>query len=91
MSSPAWRSLDRRFRGAGECASLKVMLGTLWSVLTLPFRILAWVVELLGRLVAFVVGFVFMVIGVALWAGTFFIVGIPLFVFGLLLTLRALG
>lgn len=63
----------------------------LWTVISLPFRLLAWVVELLGRLAALVLGFSLMVVGVALWAGMFFIFGIPLFIIGLLLTLRALG
>jgi len=67
------------------------MLNAIWWIISLPFRLLAWVVELLGRLVALSVGFVLMVLGIALWAGTIYILGIPLFVFGLLLTLRALG
>ncbi len=32
-----------------------------------------------------------MVVGVALWAGPLFIIGIPVFIVGLLLTLRSLG
>ena len=32
-----------------------------------------------------------MVVGMALWAGPLFILGIPLFIIGLLLTLRSLG
>jgi hypothetical protein len=67
------------------------MLDAIWSVVTLPFRILAWAVELLGRLAALIVGFGLMVVGVAFWAGTLYVIGIPLFVIGLLLTLRALG
>lgn len=67
------------------------MMQALWSVLSLPFRLLAWVVELLGRLAALIVGFSLMVVGVALWAGMFFVFGVPIFIIGLLLTLRALG
>ena len=67
------------------------MLQAIWWVISLPFRILAWVVEFLGRLVALIVGFLLMVLGIALWAGMIGILGIPLFVIGLLLTLRALG
>jgi hypothetical protein len=67
------------------------MLGAIWWVISLPFRLLAWLVELLGRLVALALGFVLMVLGMALSAGTVYILGIPLFLFGLLLTLRALG
>jgi hypothetical protein len=32
-----------------------------------------------------------MVVGMAFWAGPLFILGIPLFIIGLLLTLRCLG
>jgi hypothetical protein len=72
-------------------ASLNVMLGVLWSILTLPFRVIAWVVEFCGRLVGLGMGFLLMVLGVALGAGPFFIIGIPIFVIGLILTLRSLG
>jgi hypothetical protein len=67
------------------------MLEAIWSILTLPFRILAWVVELLGRLAALIVGFILMVLGVALVAGGFHILGLPILIVGLLLTFRALG
>ena len=74
--------------------SLEVMLGTilriLWWIATLPFRLLVGTVKLLGRATAFVLGFVLMVVGVALCAGPLFLIGIPVFVVGLLLTLRAL-
>jgi hypothetical protein len=66
------------------------VLGALWWVITLPIRLLFRVVELLGRLTAFVLGFVMMVVGVALGASPLFFVGIPMFVVGLLITLRAL-
>jgi hypothetical protein len=67
------------------------MLHAIWWVVSLPFRVLAWVVELLGRVIALSLGFVLMVVGVALSAATLYILGIPIFVFGLLLMLRALG
>ena len=71
------------------------MLGTIlraiWSVVTLPFRLLFKLVELFGRLAAFLLGFALMVVGVALWAGPLFLIGIPMFVVGLIVTLRALG
>lgn len=69
------------------------MLGTLWSVFTLPFRLVARAVELLGRLTALIIGFTLMVLGVALGAGGggLSLLGIPVFVVGLVLTLRALG
>ncbi len=67
------------------------MLGALWSVLTLPFRLIAWAVEALGRVVGLILGFSMMVVGMALMAGPFIILGVPLFVVGLLLTLRSFG
>jgi hypothetical protein len=56
----------------------------------LPFRAVAWIVEFCGRLLGFGIGFLLMVIGVALGAGPFFMIGIPLFFVGLILTLRCL-
>lgn len=67
------------------------MLGFVWSVLTLPFRLVFGLVEMMGRLATLVVGFGLMVVGVALAAGPLFVVGLPVFVVGLLLALRALG
>ena len=62
----------------------------LWFVVTLPFRLVFWVIAWLGRLTAVVLGFMLMVVGMALWAGPLFFVGIPLFLVGLVLTLRCL-
>ncbi|WP_254053647.1 hypothetical protein [Singulisphaera sp. GP187] len=59
--------------------------------MTLPFRLVVWVVETLGRLSGLVFGFVLMVVGVALWAGPLSLIGIPLFIVGLVLTLRSVG
>ena len=70
---------------------LDTVFGTIWSLLKLPFRLLYGASALLGRLTALVLGFGMMVVGVALWAGPSVVVGVPLFVVGLLLTLRALG
>jgi hypothetical protein len=67
------------------------VLGAIWAVITLPFRLVAWLVEMLGRLTGLVLGFVLMVVGMALMASPFFIVGVPLFILGLLVTLRSLG
>lgn len=67
------------------------MLEIFWSVLTLPFRLIGWMVELIGRLAGLILGFLLMVVGVALTAGPFFPIGIPLFLIGLLLTLKSLG
>ena len=65
-----------------------VMFGAIWSIVRLPFRLVFGLVEWLGRLTAFLLGFVLMVIGVALWAGPLFIIGIPVFIVGLLITVR---
>jgi len=67
------------------------MLGVIWSIFTLPIRILAWVADFLSRLTGLGIGFAFMVLGVALGAGPSLAIGLPLFVLGLLLTLRSLG
>ena len=63
----------------------------LWWVVTLPFRLVFAVFSLLGRLAGLAVGFCLMVVGMALCFGPFFILGIPLFVIGLLLALRCVG
>jgi hypothetical protein len=66
------------------------LLAALWFLVTLPFRLLFWGIAWLGRLTAVVLGFSLMVVGVALWAGPLFFLGIPLFLVGLVLTLRCL-
>jgi hypothetical protein len=67
------------------------ILAVLWYAITVPFRVLIWILGLLGRLTGLIFGFFLMVVGMALWAGPFFIIGIPLFIIGLLLTLRCVG
>jgi hypothetical protein len=78
-------------------ARLWYCVETLWSVLVtlgyaitapirLVFRTIAWV----GRLTAVLLGFCLMVVGAALGAGPLFFVGIPLFLIGLVLTLKCL-
>jgi hypothetical protein len=69
---------------------LATVLGAIWSLVSLPFRLLFWAVEMLGRAAALALGFVMMVVGVALGAGPLFMVGIPVFVVGLLITLKSL-
>lgn len=61
-----------------------------WLVL-LPFRLVGWTVAVIGRALGLVVGFGLMVVGVALLAGSLMVLGIPVFLVGLLLTMRALG
>jgi len=67
------------------------MFAAIWMVLTLPFRLVAWTIGLVGWMTALAIGFVLMVLGVALGAGTLYLLGIPVFLVGLLLTLRSLG
>ncbi len=67
------------------------MLGVIWSIVTLPIRLLAWTADFLSRLTGLGLGFALMVLGVALGAGPSLALGVPLFVLGLLLTLRSLG
>jgi hypothetical protein len=66
------------------------LLGTLWYVVTLPFRLVFWTIAWVGRLTAILLGFSLMVVGMALWAGPLFFLGIPLFLVGLVMTLRCL-
>jgi hypothetical protein len=66
------------------------VLSTIWYAVCLPFRLVFWLIALLGRLTGVILGFLLMVVGMALWASPFFVVGIPLFVIGLVLTLRCL-
>ncbi len=63
-------------------------LSAIWFLICLPFRLVFWLIALLGRLTGVILGFLLMVVGMALWASPLFIVGIPLFVIGLVLTLR---
>jgi hypothetical protein len=64
------------------------LLGVLWYLISLPFRLIFWMIAWLGRLTAIVLGFTLMVVGIALWAGPSFFLGIPLFLIGLVITLR---
>jgi hypothetical protein len=66
------------------------MLGVLWGILTFPFRLIGWAIDLLGRLIAVLLGFALMVVGVALCAASYLAVGIPTFLIGLILALRSL-
>ncbi len=59
-------------------------------LIALPFRLLFLVIALLGRITGLVVGFLLMVVGTALLPGPLFLIGIPLLVIGLVLTLRCL-
>jgi hypothetical protein len=62
----------------------------IWFVITFPFRLVYLTIALLGRLTGLVLGFSLMVVGTALVLGPLFLIGIPLLVIGLVLTLRCL-
>lgn len=66
------------------------MLAVLWSIVTLPFRLIGRAVELVGRFVGAAIGFVLMVVGVAICAARFWPIGLPLFLVGLLITMKSL-
>jgi hypothetical protein len=66
------------------------VLSTLWYVITAPFRVVFWTIAWVGRVTAVLLGFCLMVIGIALGAGPLFFLGIPLFLVGLVLTLKCL-
>jgi hypothetical protein len=68
-----------------------VMLGALWWVVTLPFRLIGLALDLVGRAVGVGIGFVLMVVGVALCAAQWLPLGLPLFVVGLIVALKCLG
>jgi hypothetical protein len=67
------------------------MLGAIWTIVTLPIRIIVWVLDFLSRATGLALGFALMVLGVIVVAGPSLILGAPIFVIGLLLTLRCLG
>jgi hypothetical protein len=66
------------------------ILAGVWFFITLPFRLIFWLIAWAGRLTVVLLGFSLMVVGMALWAGPLFFIGIPLFLVGLVLTLRCL-
>ena len=100
VASRSWRRTDSLFTTAayvaqapGSWAGIEIclnLLGTLWYAVTLPFRLVFWTIAWVGRLTVIVVGFSLMVVGMALWAGPLFFLGIPIFLVGLVLTLRCL-
>ncbi len=71
--------------------SVVALLGAAWFLVALPFRLVFWLIALLGRITGVVIGFSLMVAGMFFLAGPFFLIGIPLFLVGLVLTLRCLG
>src|SRR5262249_16234901 len=83
------QSLARRLTPL--CDRLTTMLSTIWSVVTLPFRLVGLAVEMVGRAMGVLIGFVLMVLGVALCAAQWLPLGLPLFIVGLLVALKCLG
>ena len=67
------------------------MFAMLWSILMFPFRLIGWVVEMLGRFVGAALGFVLMVVGVALCLGPLLPLGVAVFVVGQVVLLKSLG
>jgi hypothetical protein len=67
------------------------MFGTIWTILTLPIRIIVWIVDFLARATGLAVGFALMVLGVAVGAGPLWLLGVPIFAVGLIVTLKSLG
>jgi hypothetical protein len=60
----------------------------LWPFVAI-WRLLTWILELTGRLVAVVLGLVIMIVGVVISITVIgAIVGVPIFIFGLLLVFR---
>ena len=64
------------------------MLGLIWNIVTLPVRLLVGALDLLGRATVMGFGFALMVLGVAIGAGPSIVLGVPIFVVGLILTLK---
>jgi hypothetical protein len=62
----------------------------IWGIATLPFRLVFGVFGLVGRLAVLSIGFSLMVLGAAMSAGPMAMLGIPVFIFGLILSMRSL-
>jgi hypothetical protein len=68
-----------------------MVMRALWSVVTLPFRLIGRAAGMVGRLVGATLGFALMVVGAFLLCFQhIWFVGLPVFLFALLLTLRSL-
>ncbi|WP_250847211.1 hypothetical protein [Aquisphaera insulae] len=89
--APAMRARGGRLLGRGAWRLTRELFRAAWFIVTLPIRLVLLVLNLVSRLTGIAVGFGMMVVGMALCIGPFFIVGIPVFVIGLLLTMRCLG
>jgi hypothetical protein len=85
-----------KYGGTGDSAARAVgrtvlaLFAAAWFLVTAPFRLVFWVIALLGRVTGIAIGFGLMVAGMFFLAGPLFLIGIPLFLIGLVLTLRCL-
>jgi hypothetical protein len=70
---------------------IALLFATIWGLITLPFRLVFGIFGLIGRFVGIAVGFVLMVLGAALSASPFPMIGVAVFVVGLLVSMRSLG
>lgn len=62
----------------------------LWPFVAL-WRLITWILELTGRLVAAILGFVLMVVGVILTVTVVgAVIGLPLIIFGFMLMIRSI-
>ncbi len=90
------RRLSAGYDGPGQSAAwsggraVLALLAAAWFLITVPFRLVFWVIALLGRITGIALGFALMVAGMFFLAGPLFLIGIPLFLIGLVLTLRCL-
>jgi hypothetical protein len=69
---------------------ISLLFAAIWGIVTLPFRIVFGVFGLVGRLAVLAIGFSLMVLGAAMSAGPLAMLGIPVFIFGLILSMRSL-
>lgn len=71
--------------------SLVHMTSHLLTAVAFPFRMLSRAFDVLGRMASLALGFLLMVGGAAFVASPMFWFGVPVFLFGVYLTLRSLG
>lgn len=83
-------SQDEFPRPVSRFDKLSAMIRLILQGLTLPFRLLGSTIQGIGRLSSILLGFLLMVGGAALLASPLVLIGLPMFLFGLVLTLRAL-
>jgi hypothetical protein len=86
---PEFHAMDPRpsWTWGGAILGLVRAIGFL---IALPFRLIFLTIAVLGRITGLVVGFLLMVVGTAFLPGPLFLIGIPLLLIGLVLTLRCL-